>query len=94
MQPFTDIRIANRLRLQLKHAGDDLQTILDAVIDLFEQELMTIESYLQFALVSLLFNRHSKKIGGALQEGYVVLTKFPFGSTIHLEYAERRAIAL
>ena len=55
---------------------------------------MTIEGRLQFALVLLLFNRHSKNIGGALQESDVMLAKFAFGSAVHFEHAEWRAVAL
>ncbi len=57
IEPFAKIRIADRVRLQVKHAGNHLQTILDAVVDLLEKDLMTIERRLKFALGLLLFDR-------------------------------------
>jgi hypothetical protein len=53
------------------------------VIDLLEQELMTIKRGLQFALILLLFNRHSEDICSALQKGYVVLPELAFGFAVN-----------
>ena len=56
----------------MKHAGDHLQAVLDAVIDLLEQDLMTVECCLQLALVLLLLNGHAEDVGGTLQERNVM----------------------
>ena len=77
------VRITGRARLQVKHAGNQLQAILDTVVDLLEQDLMAIERRLQFALVPLLFDRHAEDICSPLQEGDIVLTKLALGSAVH-----------
>ena len=82
------------IRLQVKHAGYHLQTILDPMVDFFEQDLMAIERGLQLALILLLFDRHAKDVCRALQERDVVLAKFAFGSAVYFEHTEWRAIAL
>ena len=86
--------IADGVRLQVKHAGDHLQAVLDAVVDFLEQDLMTVERGLQFALVLLLLDRHAEDVRGALQKCDVVLAELAFGSAVDFEHAERRAVAL
>ncbi len=55
---------------------------------------MTVERDLQFALILLLFDRHSEDVGGALQKSEVVLAKLAFGFAVDFQYSERSAIAL
>ena len=45
IEPFAKIRIADRVRLQVKHAGNHLQTILDAVVDLLPASLDEIHAH-------------------------------------------------
>ena len=78
----------------MKHAGHDLQAVLDAVVDLLEQNLMTVERDLQLALILLLLDRHAEDIRSALQERNVMLAELAFGSAINFKHTERRAIAL
>ena len=87
-------RLAGRIGLQAQQAGDHLQAVLDAVVDLLEQDLMPVERRLQLALGLLLFDRHAENVGGPLQERDIVLAELAFGAAVDLQHAERRAIAL
>lgn len=49
-------------RLQMQHAGHDLQTVLDPVVDFFEQNLMTVQCGLEMALVSVPLDGHPKDV--------------------------------
>jgi hypothetical protein len=80
--------------LELKHARNDLQAVLDPVIDFSEQDLMTIKRGLKLTLIMLLLDRHSEDVCGALQKGDVVLAKLAFGFAVYFQHAERRAVAL
>jgi len=57
----------------VKHARDNLQAVLDPVIDLPEQDLMTIKCGLKLALILLLLDRHSENVCSALEKGDVEL---------------------
>ena len=70
------------------------KTILDAMVDLLEQNLMAGQGGLQLALILLLLNRHAEDICSTLQKCDVLLAEFAFGSTVDLENPERRAIPL
>src|SRR5579864_7810869 len=50
-EPFAQCGIAGGARLQVKHARDDLQAVLDPVVDLLQQDLMTVQCGLQLALI-------------------------------------------
>src|SRR6185437_11494885 len=93
-EAFGQRRIASRVRLQLQHARHDLQTVLDAVVDFFEQHLMTIERGLQLALILLLLDRHAENIRGALQERNILLAELALGPAVYFQHAEGRAVAL
>jgi hypothetical protein len=64
------------------------------VIDLLEQDFMTIKCGLQFALILLLLNRHPEDVCGTLQKSDVVFAKLTFGFAVHFQYTEWRAVAL
>jgi hypothetical protein len=76
--------------LELKHAANNLQAILDPVIDFPEQELMTIKRGLKLALILLLLDGHSQNVSSALKESDVVLTEFTLErlSTSNTPYGE------
>ena len=78
----------------MKHAGDNLKTILDAMVDLLEQNLMAVKGGLQFALILLLLDRHAEDIRSALQKCDVMLAELAFGSAVDFEHTEWRAITL
>ena len=59
--------------MEVKHARDNLQAVLDPVIDLPEQDLMTIKGGLKLALILLLLDRHSENVCSALEKGDVEL---------------------
>jgi hypothetical protein len=50
----------------MKHTGNHLEAVLDPMIDLLEENLMTVEGGFQFLLVLLLLDRHPKDVGRAL----------------------------
>src|ERR1700738_1420831 len=78
----------------MEHAGHELQTILDAVIDLLEQNLVAIKCCLEMAFVPLPLDGHSEDIGRSLQERDVVLAELAVRSAIDLQYPEGRTVAL
>ena len=80
--------------LQIQHAGHQLQAVLDPVVDLFDKHLLMLKRFPESAFVPLPLNGHAKDIGRALQEGDVVLGKFPFGPAVHLQNSIGRAVAL
>src|ERR1700689_1321720 len=94
VESLAQVRIVNRSSLQLKHARNDLQAVLDAVIDFLQQHLMTIKRRFQLALILLLLDRHSKNVGSTLQKSDVALAKLAFGFAVHFQHTERRAVAL
>src|SRR5579872_4073899 len=93
-QSFAQYGITNSISLQVKHARYHLKAVLDTVVDFLEQDLMTIQCSLQFALVLLLLDRHTEDIGSTLQEGDVMLAELTFRSAVDLEHSEWQAIAL
>jgi hypothetical protein len=52
----------------VKHARYYLKAVLDPVVNLLEQDLMTVQCSLQLALILLLFDRHTEDIRSTLQE--------------------------
>ena len=64
------------------------------MIDLPEQDLMTIKRSLQLTLIMLLLDRHSQNVCSPLEESDVVLTEFSLGATVDLQHTIRRAITL
>jgi len=86
--------IVSGIGLKLEHRRNHLQAVLDAVIDLLEQDFMTIKCGLQFALILLLLNRHPEDVCGTLQKSDVVFAKLAFGFAVDFQHAEWRAVAL
>jgi len=78
----------------MKHARYYLKAVLDAVVDFLEQNLMTVQCSLQFALVLLLLNRHTEDIRSPLQESDVMLAELTFRSAVDFEHSKWQAIAL
>ena len=79
------------IRLQVKHARHHLKAVLDTVVDLLEQDLMTVQRSLQLALVLLLLDRHTEDIRSTLQESDVMLAELTFRSTIDFENSKRQS---
>ena len=50
---FAQHLIVSGIGLELEHRRNHLQAVLDAVIDLLEQDFMTIKCGMQFALILL-----------------------------------------
>src|SRR5579862_6631771 len=93
-EPFAQCGIINGIRLKVKHARYHLKAVLDTVVDLLEQNLMTFQCSLQLALVLLLLNRHTKDICSALQESDVMLAELTFRLAIDFEHSKWQAITL
>jgi len=55
---------------------------------------MAVQCSLQFALVLLLFNRHTEDIRSTLQESDVMLAELTFRSAVDFEHSKWQAIAL
>ena len=55
---------------------------------------MTVERVLQLELRSLLFDRHSEYVGGALQKRDVVFAELARRPAVDFQHAERRIVAL
>lgn len=68
MQRVLLARMFARRRLQMKHGGYNLQTIVDAVVDLFEQHLLAIEGLTKLPLDAVALNCHPEDIRRALEE--------------------------
>ena len=88
------VAIADVAGLQLEHARDDRQAVLDPVVHLLEQKLMARQRGLETALVAFALDRHAQNVGGALQEGEVVLDELVLRPAVDLQHAERLAVAL
>src|SRR6516165_3712250 len=91
---FAQFGVVSRTSLEMKHACHDLQTILDPMIDLLEQDLVAFQCGLKVALLSLPLDRHAEDIGCSLEERDVIFTKFAFGSAIDFQDTVRRVFTL
>src|SRR5690606_23174829 len=81
-------------RLQTQHAGNELETVFDAMIHFLEQHLLAIERRLEPLLVALALNGHAENIRRALQERQVVLAEFSGTAAVDLQHTERCTVAL
>src|SRR5262245_6258831 len=78
----------------MKHARYNLQTVLDPVIDLLEQNLMAVQRGLEVSLVPQPLDRHAQDVRRALQERDIAFAEFTLGTAVDLQHAVWRAIAL
>ena len=78
----------------MQHAGDDLQAVVDAVIDLFGEDLVAFQRRRQIALGALPVNGHAENVGGALQEGKIVGGELALEAAVDFKDAVRLAVAL
>src|SRR5689334_9222189 len=78
----------------MKHARYHLKAVLGTVVDLLEQDLMTVQCSLKLALVLLLLNRHAEDIRSTLQESDVMLSELTLRTTVDFEHSKWQAIAL
>ncbi len=94
LQLIARLLCRRRRGLQAEHAGDELQAVGDPVIAFLKQKLLLLQRRLEIALEPLAFDRHAQQVGGAAQEGDVVLGELPFGTAVDLENPPRLALAL
>ena len=65
--------VADIARLGLQHADNQRKAVLDPMVHLLDEKLLTLERRLQIPLVPLALDRHPKDIGRALEERKVML---------------------
>ena len=80
--------------LEVQHAGNQLQAVLDAMINLLQQHLLPFQSGRQAPLATLALDGHAQQVRRTLEKGDVGLGEVAFGSGIDLEHLERSAVTL
>src|SRR5262249_45607303 len=80
-------------RVQLQHAGDDLQAVVDPVIDLSHENLLPIECLAKVLFHALALDCHAEDVGDPAQKYDIGFAEFAFGLAVHLENPKRSAVA-
>src|SRR6516162_9330531 len=86
-------RISQISGLELEHARDDRQTILDPVRNLPEEHLLASKHRLETSFLAFSLDRHSQDVGGSLQKGQVMRDELVLGPAVDLQDPKRLAIA-